>query len=49
MVGRVVEKIAIEKDQKNVQINISEYGSGAYLIDMGTTGSREIKRFIKVQ
>jgi len=49
MVGQIVERIAVEQDQKHIQINITDYGSGAYLIDMGTKGSREIKRFIKVQ
>ena len=49
MVGQEIDRIQIKEGQKVIQIDVTNYNSGAYLIDMGTYGSRELKRFIKVE
>ncbi len=49
MVGQEIERVAIEADQKVLQIDLSNYDAGTYMILMGSKKSEEIKRFIKIK
>lgn len=46
--GELVEKIMIDGLSKYVDIDISEYKNGAYMIRLGAWKTAEIKRFIKI-
>lgn len=46
--GELVEKVMIDGLNKYVDLDISQYNNGAYLIRLGAWKTAEIKRFIKI-
>jgi len=49
MKGQTIERITVNPDDTILNIDISSYDAGAYILTMGSYKSEKIERFIKIQ